>query len=69
MGPTQSSPPSTRILGIREDDEAIAARRRCHHEASARHDSNAFMFGVHPEQPKSAPQVELPLCLWASDLD
>ena len=57
------------ILGIREDDQPIAARRRCHPEASARHNSSTFMFGVHPEQPKSTPPVELPLCLWASDLD
>jgi hypothetical protein len=59
------------ILGIREDaDRAeIATWKHRRTEVAADASSSAFMFGVHAEQPSSAPLGELPLYLRAAALD
>jgi hypothetical protein len=58
------------ILGIKEDGSmAVAVRSHTHAKAAADGSSGAFMFGVRPGQPLTAPLGELLLDLWAAELD
>ncbi|HSZ87833.1 MAG TPA: hypothetical protein VK822_00505 [Acetobacteraceae bacterium] len=58
------------LLGIKEDGSlAVAIRSHTHAKAPADGSSSAFMFGVRPEQPSTAPVGELFLDLWAAELD
>ncbi len=58
------------ILGIKEDGAvAVAIRIDTRGKAAADGSSGAFMFGVRPEQPLTAPLGELLLDLWAAELD
>jgi hypothetical protein len=58
------------LLGIKEDGLMAAVVVRGHTHAKAAADgSSAFMFGVRPEQPLTAPLGELALYLRAAELD
>ena len=56
------------ILGIREAASKAATHSHCHAEVAADASSNAFMFGVDPEQPSPATVWELPTYLSATEM-
>ena len=58
------------MLGIKEDgSRAVAIRSHTHAKPAADGSSGAFMFGVRPGQPLTAPLGEQLLDLWAAELD
>ena len=56
------------ILGIREAASKAATHSHCHAEVAADASSNAFMFGVDPEQPSPATVWELPTYLSSTEM-
>ena len=67
---SQSTRWMRRCLGSRKTgSRAVAIRSHTHAKPAADGSSGAFMFGVRPGQPLTAPLGEQLLDLWAAELD